>query len=217
MAKVEPFEKHPDRYEAWFEKNRFVYESELRAVRGQVPQEGAGLEVGAGSGRFAGPLGIRLGIDPSAEMRKLARSRGMTVLGGVAEDLPFRDGRFDFVLMVTAICFFEDVQAAFKESYRVLKPHGILVVGFIDGDSPVGREYRKGQQKSTFYREAVFFTAKEVASHLKKADFTNLSFKQTVFSPLDRIRKVEPVKNGHGEGSFVVVKAHKTEEIPQKM
>lgn len=28
MAKIEPFEKHTSEYEAWFENNRIIYESE---------------------------------------------------------------------------------------------------------------------------------------------------------------------------------------------
>lgn len=76
MTKIEPFEKHAPEYEAWFGKNRFVYESELRAIKGQLPERGEGIEVGVGSGRFAAPLGIKLGVDPSRKMRKFARGRG---------------------------------------------------------------------------------------------------------------------------------------------
>ncbi len=37
MAKIEPFEKYASEYDDWFEDNRFVYESELRAVQEQLP------------------------------------------------------------------------------------------------------------------------------------------------------------------------------------
>jgi len=40
MAKVEPFEEYASQYEDWFERNRFVYESELRAIREQLPESG---------------------------------------------------------------------------------------------------------------------------------------------------------------------------------
>jgi len=56
MAKIEPFEKHTSEYEAWFENNRIIYESEARAVKEQLPKKGEGVEVGIGSGRFAAPL-----------------------------------------------------------------------------------------------------------------------------------------------------------------
>jgi len=47
MAKIEPFEKHASEYDEWFEKNRFVYKSELRAVQEQLPKKGEGIEVGS--------------------------------------------------------------------------------------------------------------------------------------------------------------------------
>jgi len=105
MARIEPFEKHPLRYEQWFDKHKFAYESELQAIRKLLPQGGNGLEIGVGSGRFAVPLGIKLGIEPSSKMMQIALRRGIEVIGGVAESLPFRNLQFDFALMVTTICF----------------------------------------------------------------------------------------------------------------
>jgi ubiquinone/menaquinone biosynthesis C-methylase UbiE len=56
-----------------------------------------------GTGRFAAPLGIRIGIDPAESMRKIARKRKIEVLGGVAEYLPFKDSSCELVLMITEI------------------------------------------------------------------------------------------------------------------
>ena len=50
MPKVEPFEKYTSPYEGWFERNIFVYESELRALREQLPESGKSIEIGVGSG-----------------------------------------------------------------------------------------------------------------------------------------------------------------------
>jgi ubiquinone/menaquinone biosynthesis C-methylase UbiE len=209
MAKIEPFEIHLSKYEAWFENNRIIYESELRAVKVQLPQKGEGIEVGVGSGRFAAPLGIKLGVDPSEKMRELARSRGVDAIDGVAEKLPFGDCRFDFVLMVTTICFLDDIKAAFKEAFRVLKPGGSLIIGFIDKDSPIGKLYQKHKTESVFYKLANFFSVAEVKSNLMKSGFQDLTFTQTIFHRLSEIDNLEPIKNGHGEGSFVVAKALK--------
>ena len=209
MAKIEPFEKHASEYEVWFENYRFVYESEVRAIKGQLPKKGEGVEVGVDSGRFAAPLGIKLGVDPSGKMRELARNRGITAIDGVAEKLPFDDCRFNFVLMVTTICFLDDIEAAFKEAYRVLKPGGNLIIGFIDKDSPVGMLYQQHKSDSVFYKVATFYSVDEVISYLKKTGFKNLKFTQTIFRRLLKIKNLEVIKKGYGEGSFVVVKALK--------
>lgn len=209
MAKIKPFEKHTSEYDAWFENNRFVYESEVLAIKEQLPDKGQGIEVGVGSGRFAALLGIKLGVEPSGKMRELARSRGIVAIDGVAEKLPFDDCRFSFVLMITTICFLDSVEASFKEAYRVLKAGGHLIIGFIDKDSPVGKLYEQHKNESVFYKVATFYSVDEAISYLKEAGFKNLKFIQTIFHSLQEISKIEPFKEGYGDGSFVVVKALK--------
>ena len=109
MPKISPFEKHVDQYEEWFAKNRWVYEAELRAAKDMIPSAGRGVEIGVGTGRFAEPLGIKIGVEPSKRMREIAQNRGIQVLDGMAEKLPFDDSRFDFALMVTTVCFVDDI------------------------------------------------------------------------------------------------------------
>ena len=66
MPKIESFEKYSDAYDEWFEKNQEVYESELEVIRQLIPlQEARGLEIGVGSGKFAVPLGIKIGVESS--------------------------------------------------------------------------------------------------------------------------------------------------------
>ena len=105
MPRVAPFEAHHQRYEAWFEKHEAAYISEFLALRPFVPREGCGVEIGVGSGRFAVPLGVQVGVDPSPAMLLHASARGIKVVEGVAENLPFEVGTFDYALVVTTICF----------------------------------------------------------------------------------------------------------------
>jgi SAM-dependent methyltransferase len=212
MARIEPFEKHPLQYEQWFDRHKFAYESELQAIRKLLPQHGNGLEIGIGSGRFAAPLGIKLGLEPSSKMMEIAQARGIEVIGGVGESLPFRDSQFDFATMVTTICFLDDVEVAFSEAYRILKPGGCLIIGFIDKDSSIGQLYQQHKNENVFYRVATFYSVDEVVSHLKIAGFKVFNFAQTIFHSLAEIKGIEPVREGYGEGSFVVVRAVKTNE-----
>ena len=207
MARTRPFEEHPNQYEDWFERNELVYASELQAVRSQLPEKGKGVEIGVGSGRFAAPLGIGIGVEPARKMMEIARDRGIEVIGGVAEALPFSDALFDFGLMVTSICFLDDVEVGLKEVSRVIRPNGSLVIGFIDRDSPLGKVYVNHRNESVFYKIATFYSVDEVVYYLKKAGFGDFRFSQTVFHDLKEIKDIEPAREGYGDGSFVVIRA----------
>jgi ubiquinone/menaquinone biosynthesis C-methylase UbiE len=209
MPKIEPFEEYPKRYEDWFRKNKFAYESELLAMKELIPANGEGIEIGVGSGKFAGPLGIKLGVEPSQKMRKIAEKKGIKVMDGVAEKLPFDDRQFAFALMVTTICFLDDLETAFKEAYRVLKPDGCFIIGFVDKLSPLGRLYQQHKTKNVFYKIANFYSVDEVVSYLRKAGFENFAFVQTIFHNLAEIKEIEPTKEGYEQGSFVVIRATK--------
>jgi len=209
MARIEPFERYVTEYEDWFETNRFAYVSELNAIKEQLPQNGRGVEIGVGTGRFAAPLGIELGLEPSTRMRRIAKQRGIQVVGGVAEEIPFADAQFDFLLMVTTICFLDDIDAAFREARRILKPAGYFIAGFIDKDSLLGGLYEKNKKDNKFYRFATFYSVDEIVSLLKLAGFKHFSFVQTLFHPLNEIGWVEPVMDDYGRGSFVVIRGHK--------
>jgi len=209
MAKTEPFDNHLKEYEEWFDGNRFVYLSELEAIKKVIPTSGRGIEVGIGSGLFAAPLGIKEGCDPSDEMRSKAEKRELTTTKCVAENLPYKSSSVDYVLMVTTICFVDDTNKTFKEISRVLKPGGSVVVAFVDKDSPVGKLYLKNKEKSLFYKEATFFSTTEILEFMKSAGFKTTQTLQTVFGSMSEIKEIQQPKEGHNEGSFVVVKGVK--------
>ncbi|MFD1647653.1 class I SAM-dependent methyltransferase [Haloarchaeobius litoreus] len=207
MPKSAPFERHTDRYEAWFEENEAAYRTEIAALQQLLPEPGFGLEIGVGSARFAAPLGMRIGLDPAEEMLARARERGVDVVRGVAEDLPFRDASFDTALLVTTICFVDDIPETLSEARRVLRPDGSLVIGYIDKDSPVGRIYQEKQSENPFYRDAVFVSTDELVAALEAAGFSGFEFVQTIFHWPGDIEEPDPVEEGYGEGSFVGIKA----------
>lgn len=174
----------------------------------KLPENIKGIEVGIGTGRFAQVLGIKEGVEPANEMAALALKRGIEVVNGTAENLPIKDLYFDFVLFVT-ICHLNSVKQAFKEAYRVLKPEGSIIVGFIDKDQKIGKTYEENRMRSTFFRYANFYSTTHVAKLLKEAEFKDFEYNQTLFGELDEIKEVQLPKQGFGQGSFVVVKAVK--------
>ncbi|MEA2071218.1 MAG: class I SAM-dependent methyltransferase [Asgard group archaeon] len=209
MPKIAPFNQHFQQYEDWFEEHKFVYLSELKAIKHFIPEQGKGVEIGIGTGRFAKPLGIHFGIDPSEEMRKIARTKGLEVIDAVAEDLPFEEQEFSYALMVTTICFLDDIHAAFQEVYRILQPEGLFIIGFVDKNSPLGERYLQFKHENVFYKHATFYSTEEVLRLLADHHFTNTEIIQTVFGSLSDIQSVQPFKKGFGEGGFVVIKAEK--------
>ncbi len=209
MPGTGPFERYPDAYDAWFDTHKWAFLSEVEALRGFMPVSGDLLEVGVGTGRFAQALGIRLGVDPSPAMRVRAGRRGIEAVDGTAEALPFDSGRFDAVLMVTVVCFVHDLDGALAESRRVLKPGGRLVLGFVDGESPLGRLYRARRNESRFYRDAVFRTVPEVSDALERTGFWLPRVAQTLFEPPDSMRALDRPIPGYGKGSFVALSAGK--------
>jgi len=207
MSITKPFDQHCDEYEQWFIENRYVYLSEIAAIRHFIPPTGLGVEIGVGSGQFTKPLKISFGIDPSENMLKLAQQKGIMTIKGVAEYLPFKNKIFDFALMVTTICFLNNVKTSFQEARRILKSDGIFVAGFVDRNSPLGQIYLAQKEQNVFYRLATFYSTKEIISLLKQTEFKNIQTVQTVFGSLPEITAIQPFKNGYGEGGFVVIKA----------
>jgi ubiquinone/menaquinone biosynthesis C-methylase UbiE len=209
MPKTKPFDEHLNEYEEWFVQNSFVYSSELKAIKDISVVPESAVEVGIGSGLFAEPLGIKTGIEPSEAMREKAKERGINVIDGVAEYLPWKDNSIDYVLMVTTICFVDNVKKSLSEVYRVLQKSGSFVLAFVDKNSPMGQLYQKNMKKSLFYKDATFFSTEELYEYLKEAGFSIKNTKQTVFGLLNEVVKVQEPREGYGEGSFVVIKAVK--------
>lgn len=211
MLNIEVFNNYVEDYEAWYDKYPEVYESELAAIREQLtklPENIRGIEVGVGTGRFAQPLGIKEGIEPSEEMAKKAISRNVEILKGVAENLPYGDLQFDFVLFVT-VCHLENIKLAIEQAHRVLKHKGSIIIGFLDKDQSIAKEYTERRQYSTFFKKANFYTVNYIKQIIEESGFKNLEFNQTLFGDLNTIKEVQLPKPGFGEGSFVVVKATK--------
>jgi ubiquinone/menaquinone biosynthesis C-methylase UbiE len=169
------FDEYASDYDRWFDDHGDVYEAQVRLLRDAVPQNGCGLEVGVGSGRFAVQLGIRNGIDPSCKLIEIASARGIEVVQGEGEHLPYRAEIFDYVLMMTVICFLENPRAVLYEIFRVLVKGGDLILGFIEKDGEIAMQHRQEKIKGRFLRFARFLTVDEAARFVKEAGFSEVS------------------------------------------
>ena len=199
------FDLYYQDYEKWFEKHPEIYEEELKTIKTLLP-EGRGMEVGVGSGRFATPLGIKFGIDPSEKMAEIAKKRGIKVVNITAEEMDFEE-EFDFILMVTTICFVKDPLKTIKNCHKALKTGGFLLVAFVDLNSSLGKIYEKNKAKSKFYAPATFFSKDDIINLMEKVGFNDFECKENLYgNSLDDLKFEINDCNG---GAFKVIKGKK--------
>jgi ubiquinone/menaquinone biosynthesis C-methylase UbiE len=107
------------------------------------------LEVGIGSGLnlpfYSAEVRRVYGVEPSAELQKMARKRMASqatkvefLLQSAEDDLPLSDMSIDTVVMTWTLCSIPDPLKALRQMKRVLKPNGRLI--FIEhGRAPDSR------------------------------------------------------------------------------
>jgi len=136
-----------------------------------MPYNKYGLEIGIGTGRFAEECAIDRGIYPSEKMALIAEERGIKTLIASAENIPYPSNAFDFVVLITAVCFLDDITRALREIKRVLNPAGELIIGMINKESPLGKQYQVKKDQNPFYKEARFYNIAEITNLLEDAGF----------------------------------------------
>jgi len=202
------FNKRWKQYDEWFEKHQKIYQSEIIALKKIIPS-GLGLEIGVGTGRFASSLSVRFGLDPSFNMLKCARRRNVGVIQGLGENLPFKDESFNFILIVVTICFVDEPLNLLRESVRILRKKGELILGILEKKSAWVRFYEARADQSKFYEDAHFFSAEEILQTFKNIGIEYRGAYQTLLQSPPDISKIEEPRKGFGQGGFVVLKAVK--------
>lgn len=125
-----------------------VYEKEIDIIKENV--EGINnqiLEIGCGKGRVSSNFVEKnevTGLDINKKMLKITKERYQdikTVKGG-AENLPFKDNKFDIVIAGMTFVHLPNPKRVLKECYRVLRVKGKLIVDF-DNYNSLWRKYRR--------------------------------------------------------------------------
>lgn len=181
------FNRYASEYDAWYdnETGKAIFAMEVDCLKPLLHRFGRPyLEIGVGSGRFAEALGIEYGIDPALAMVQLAKSRGVKVIEGIGEELPFPDKMFGGLLIAFTLCFLGNPQKALREAWRVLQPEGGFVLGIIPRNKPWGEFYtNKAKEGHSIYSKARFFSKVEVENLLRQSGFKVMEYCSTLFQP----------------------------------
>lgn len=121
--------------------NRKQYAVTIKQL--SVQENDVVLDIGFGNGVFIKQLLKQnpkkiVGIEISEDMISLATKRNQDAVdAGEAEflkadiqSLPFADHSFDKLYTINTVCFWQDIEKAFAEIKRVLKPNGLFVNTF---------------------------------------------------------------------------------------
>ncbi len=110
------------------------------------------IDLGGGTGRAAGAIRTAnsdhdpLVIDATSEMLTKARDRSLDAVAGDAGRLPVDSGAVDAAIIVDAFHHFPERLRALKETARVLRPGGVLVIREFDPGHPLGSLLAVGER-----------------------------------------------------------------------
>ena len=178
------------RYDAYYseEQGAAIDRIEKEAISGLLSsmEPGRMLEIGCGTGHwteFFVKSGFSvLATDVSEPMMQLAIEKNISgaefMMASVLQ-LPFADASFDQVAVITALEFCGDMDRAFSEICRVLKPGGWLVAGCLNADSVVG----KNKNLDPVFKHGYFMTRDELEQRLKTIGDTPEIKECVFFSP----------------------------------
>jgi len=120
----------------------------LRRHIADLPRTSRVLYLGCGSGREMVAMRNEgfsngVGLDPDGDYLKVAQEKvpEMSVVVGVATQLPFEDKSFDVLVGIEMMGYFEDWLQFFREIHRVLKPGGRLILQVTNKHSLKGLAY----------------------------------------------------------------------------
>jgi len=105
-----------------------------RVLSDLIPFDGMVLDIGCNRGRFSRYVGGGyVGLEPSIDcLRAFNRAR----IRGIGEELPFRDGSFEMILLLETLEHIPERKIVLSECKRVLKEGGKMIVSVPYGSNP---------------------------------------------------------------------------------
>lgn len=152
-------------------------ETRVRMAMAGIAPEATVLDAGGGTGAHAAVMrndGFHPTVlDPSAAQRSKARERGLPVLGGVSQNMPFSGDSFDVVYFHLSL-HYGDWSAALREAGRVVRIGGRVWIWTFTRtylqNSYLGRWFPSVRRHDLMR----FPETDEVIFHLKDAGLTNI-------------------------------------------
>jgi ubiquinone/menaquinone biosynthesis C-methylase UbiE len=173
------------------------------------------LDVGCGSGSHLGFFRDKwcsiTGIDPSAELLEIARTKlgsKAELALGQAEDLPFSDDEFDIVTLINVLEMANDPHKVIAEAIRVCRNR--VFIGFLNNYSFVGTKQRLKEifgfpisQKINFFRlnEIKMMVENIIGDPVIKWGSV-IYFPSIVYSFFEELEELLPVEN-NPFGAFI--------------
>ena len=235
------YDEYAGEYDSWFLANENLLTSEARLVAQMLRESGDALSIGCGSGLFekimAEDFGIsvREGVEPSKGMAAIARKRGMSV--DIASAGDFKTSKqYDTVLMNGCPSYIDDLDGAFVNVAKALKPGGRIVVADVPKESAYALVYNLAMTLGTwdhpllegvkpkdpypieFVKSANWRTTAEKVGALRRADFIGFEFCQTLtMNPASSDDYIENPVPGCDKGSYVAIAARKAPTFLQRL
>lgn len=153
------------------EQGKEIDQIEKQAIRQLMEplKPGNMLEIGCGTGHwttFFSEMGFQVtATDVSEAMLSIAQTKPIEYVEFLKADvlqLPFPDHHFDLVAVITALEFCGNIEQAFSEIKRVLKPNGWLIAGCLNANSILG----KTKDQDPVFSHGQFMTKQELQNHL---------------------------------------------------
>ena len=152
------------------------------------------FEIGTATGRFVGFVEKTgwdyTGIDISAQMLRLSKNNGSKLVQGDAEEIPLRSDIFDTVICLHTFHFLPNPLACIRESQRVLRSGGLLILIF-ETDNWLRR---MALRTNMFESDQCYFKTQEVTGMIRSYGLTPIAQGAVTKFPMDLYRKLPITK-----------------------